>query len=213
MKPFHPLCTVTYILDQCERNASIWELVKLEFTEVNTLVESLPATISNFTNQINDLVINELQPAIEEAIQTSPIDTDLEALEVYAKVLNETVNSVNATLYTYYVEELMQLTEVQIKTLINQIGAVPTAGTAVQIQSDTISALTELSTSGLDPQTQLLDIFTESLIFLQTEIGEFTNSLVGLEKELETAQNYFLYEFSQNVTDSAVVTSLTMLLV
>ena len=38
------------------------------------------------------------------------------------------------------------------------------------------------------------------------------NSLVGLEKELETAQNYFfLYEFSQNVTDSAVeiVTSLT----
>ena len=46
--------TVTYILDQCERNASIWELVKLEFTEVNTLVESLPATISNFTDQIND---------------------------------------------------------------------------------------------------------------------------------------------------------------
>jgi len=203
--------TVTYILDQCERNASIWELVKLEFTEVDTLVDTLPATISNFTDQINDLVINELQPAIEEAIQTSPIDNDLEALEVYAKVLNETVNSVNATVYTYYVEELMQLTEVQIKTLITQIGLVPTAGTAVQIQSDTISALTELSTSGLDPQTQLLDIFTESLIFLQTEIGEFTNSLVGLEKELETAQNYFLYEFSQNVTDTAVeiVTSLT----
>ena len=203
--------TVTYILDQCERNASIWELVKLEFTEVNTLVESLPATISNFTEQINDLVIDELQPAIEEAIQSSPIDTDLELLEVYAQVLNETVNSVNATLYTFYIEDLLQLTENQLETLITQISSVETDGDATQIQEDTIKALTELKTSGLDPQTELLTVFRDSLIFLQNEIGEFTNSLVGLEMELDKAQNYFLNEFSQNVTDSAVeiITSLT----
>lgn len=170
----------------------------------------LPDTIANLTQKINDEIDQNLQPAIEEAINTSPINQDLAEPDKYASLLNETVNSINVTLYTDYVKLTISATQLQINTIKQAITAVQTDDNpdAKNIQDQAIADLDALD---LTPQQDLLEIFEEQLITAQVAIQEFTNGLVVLEQNVEVTQEYFLVDFADNVTDSAtnIISGLT----
>lgn len=187
--------TLTSILQDCEENQPLWEVVKLNNVPTVSAINTLTTTITDASNTIESAILDEVPTLISNGIAQTNFESESQEIQTYLSAFIQVLNRIDFSVYNSAKSLGVSGLISDWNGWISSLESLDTSAEDSAVQYAIAQAISSLKALDLSTFLTEFTFWSNALDAVIQDKVSLTSQLSSINTQLAESENYLLNTF------------------